>query len=67
MFRGITVLMLITHLFEQKAQNQEQEISAIEFYRISHTNKDGEMTTETKEAYVRILSYLPYFICDQPN
>lgn len=37
----------------QNSENMEEVTSPIEFFRISHTNKDGVMTTEAQNAYVR--------------
>jgi hypothetical protein len=36
-------------------ENKGHETSPIEFYRLSHTNKDEMMSEEAEEAYVRIM------------
>ena len=41
-------------LLLKRAQNEEEETSPIEFYRITHTNKEGIMSEEAADAYVRI-------------
>jgi hypothetical protein len=51
------MVMCILHFFKQKAKQQEEETSPIEFFRITHTNKDNIMSAKAKSAYVRNISY----------
>jgi hypothetical protein len=44
------------------AENKERETSPIEFYRLSHTNKDKMMSKEAEEPYVRIMYNLVLLI-----
>ena len=37
----------------QKKKENVQETSPIEFYKSSHTNREGLMTKKTQDAYVR--------------
>ena len=46
----------------QKSQiaqaNDDNDPTPIEFYRLTHTNKDAKMSAEAEEAYVSKLTYL---------
>ena len=42
-------------LLLKTAGNEQQETSPIEFYRLTHTNKEGIMSEEAEDAYVRIM------------
>ena len=48
--------MFISHLFQQKAKQQEEEASPIELYKMTHTNKDDITSAEAKIAYVSNIS-----------
>jgi hypothetical protein len=43
------------------------ETSPIEFYRASHTNKDGVMSADVQAAYVSNVQYLQIFCNQQAN
>ena len=47
-------MLIILTLFLQKVMYYQEETSPIEFYKTSHTNRDGLMSEKSQAAYVRI-------------
>ncbi|KAK1654032.1 hypothetical protein QYE76_071837 [Lolium multiflorum] len=46
----------VAHWEHLKAKQQEEETSPIEFFRITHTNKDNIMSAEAKSAYDQMVA-----------